>query len=365
MALIELAKVVADDPAASRRWAAEPLPPTDRLSAVITSRYAALPEQAQAALLLAAVADGPDLAAAASHGAGPDARALAPAEQLGLVKVDRAGPAVLPSPRPCGHLPLRALCSTGSSTPRARRGPARPARPASLAPGRGGPASGRAGGVAAGGHRCPGAAPRRRGRRGAGDGTRGRTQPRPRGPGAQAGRRRLGRRSHRPGRLGPRSRRPRPGDHDGPGTAADRPPRRRVDAGLVRPAHRRAVSAHLPRRRRIAGPSGPRLGRALQRSHRRLPVRETRQPPGRKPRSGTPGNPEVPPRPAMARSPRPTRTGSGYGPAPTRPAAETSSSPTCARSPIRRLKSRPCGEQLPRRGSWTKPTSRSAGCKTP
>jgi DNA-binding CsgD family transcriptional regulator len=91
MALIELAKVVADDPAASRRWAAEPLPPTERLSAIITSRYAALPEQARAALLLAAVADGPDLAAAASHGAGPDARALAPAEELGLVKVDRSG----------------------------------------------------------------------------------------------------------------------------------------------------------------------------------------------------------------------------------------------------------------------------------
>jgi AAA ATPase domain len=91
MALIELAKVVADDPEASRRWAAEPLPPTDRLSAVITSRYAALPEQAQVALLLAAVADGPDLAAAASHGAGPDARILAPAEQLGLVKVGRTG----------------------------------------------------------------------------------------------------------------------------------------------------------------------------------------------------------------------------------------------------------------------------------
>jgi DNA-binding CsgD family transcriptional regulator len=91
MALIELAKVVADDPAASRRWAAEPLPPTERLSAVITSRFATLPEQTQAALLLAAVADGPDLAAAASHGAGLDARALAPAEQLGLVKVDRTG----------------------------------------------------------------------------------------------------------------------------------------------------------------------------------------------------------------------------------------------------------------------------------
>jgi DNA-binding CsgD family transcriptional regulator/tetratricopeptide (TPR) repeat protein len=91
MALIELAKVIADDPAASRRWAAEPLPLTDRLSAVITARFAALPEQAQAALLLAAVADGPDLSAAASYGAGPDARALAPAEQLGLVTVDRTG----------------------------------------------------------------------------------------------------------------------------------------------------------------------------------------------------------------------------------------------------------------------------------
>jgi len=90
MALIELAKVIADDPAASRRWAAEPLPLSDRLSAVITARFAALPEQAQAALLLAAVADGPDLSAA-SYGAGPDARALAPAEQVGLVTVDRTG----------------------------------------------------------------------------------------------------------------------------------------------------------------------------------------------------------------------------------------------------------------------------------
>ena len=91
MALIELAKVIAEDPAASRRWAAEPLPLTDRLSAVLASRFAGLPGQAQAALLLAAVADGPDLRAAASHGAGPDARALTPAEQLGLVRVDRAG----------------------------------------------------------------------------------------------------------------------------------------------------------------------------------------------------------------------------------------------------------------------------------
>jgi DNA-binding CsgD family transcriptional regulator/tetratricopeptide (TPR) repeat protein len=91
MALIELAKVIADDPAASRRWAAEPLPPGDRLTAVLTSRFAALPESAQAALLLAAVADGPDLSVAASHGAGPGAQTLAPAEQLGLIKIDRTG----------------------------------------------------------------------------------------------------------------------------------------------------------------------------------------------------------------------------------------------------------------------------------
>ena len=91
MALIELAKVVAGDPAASRRWAAEPLPPTDRLRAIITSRFASLPEQAQAALLLAAVADGPDLGAAARRGGGSDAQTLAPAEQLGLIRVDRAG----------------------------------------------------------------------------------------------------------------------------------------------------------------------------------------------------------------------------------------------------------------------------------
>src|SRR6202020_3292770 len=90
MALIELATVIADDPAASRRWAAEPLPVTDRLSAVLTSPFAALPEPAPAALRLGAVADEPDLGAA-GRGAGPDAQALAPAEQLGLVTVDRAG----------------------------------------------------------------------------------------------------------------------------------------------------------------------------------------------------------------------------------------------------------------------------------
>jgi predicted ATPase len=91
MALIELARVIAEDPAASRRWAAEPLPPTDRLTAIINSRFAALPEPAQAALLLAAVADGPDLSAAATTVSGSGAQTLAPAERLGLIKVDRTG----------------------------------------------------------------------------------------------------------------------------------------------------------------------------------------------------------------------------------------------------------------------------------
>jgi DNA-binding CsgD family transcriptional regulator/tetratricopeptide (TPR) repeat protein len=91
MALIELAKVIADDPAASRRWAAEPLPVTDRLSAVMHSRFAALPEQTQAALLLAAVADGPDLRAAATAASWPGALTLEPAERLGLIKIDRSG----------------------------------------------------------------------------------------------------------------------------------------------------------------------------------------------------------------------------------------------------------------------------------
>jgi DNA-binding CsgD family transcriptional regulator len=89
MALIELAKVIASDPAASRRWAAEPLPPGDRLLAVITARLTALPEPTRAALLVAAVADGPDLRTAGAGG--PDPQTLAPAERLGLVTMDRTG----------------------------------------------------------------------------------------------------------------------------------------------------------------------------------------------------------------------------------------------------------------------------------
>jgi DNA-binding CsgD family transcriptional regulator len=88
MALIELARVIAADPAAGRRWASEPLPPTQRLAAIITARYRALPQATRQALLLGAVADGPDLPAGVPW---LTAGALVPAENAGLVRVDSAG----------------------------------------------------------------------------------------------------------------------------------------------------------------------------------------------------------------------------------------------------------------------------------
>jgi DNA-binding CsgD family transcriptional regulator len=89
LALIELCKVIAADPAASRRWAAEPLPLTDRLTAVLADQFGVLPEPSRAALLLAAVADNPETAARVP---GIGAPALAPAERAGLIHVDAAGP---------------------------------------------------------------------------------------------------------------------------------------------------------------------------------------------------------------------------------------------------------------------------------
>ena len=89
MALIELSRVIAADPAAGRRWAAEPLPPTERLAAVIAGLYGTLPKVTRQALLLAAVADRPDLTAAALPGL--TAAALAPAETAGLIRVGASG----------------------------------------------------------------------------------------------------------------------------------------------------------------------------------------------------------------------------------------------------------------------------------
>jgi DNA-binding CsgD family transcriptional regulator len=90
LALIELSKMIAADPAAARRWAAEPLPLTGQLTAIMTAQSAALPRETRAALLLAAVADSPDLTAAAVPGL--SAVALAPAEAAGLIRLDTPGP---------------------------------------------------------------------------------------------------------------------------------------------------------------------------------------------------------------------------------------------------------------------------------
>ncbi len=90
MALIELSKVIAADPGAGRRWSAEPLPPTDRLTAILAAQFAALPQSTQAALLLAAVADSSELTLPDLPGM--SAAALAPAESAGLITADGTGP---------------------------------------------------------------------------------------------------------------------------------------------------------------------------------------------------------------------------------------------------------------------------------
>jgi DNA-binding CsgD family transcriptional regulator len=90
MALIELSRVIATDPAAGRRWAAEPLPLPDRLTAILAGQFSALPRSTQHALLLAAVADSPDHQAPGVLGLSADA--LAPAEAAGLIRVDGSGP---------------------------------------------------------------------------------------------------------------------------------------------------------------------------------------------------------------------------------------------------------------------------------
>jgi DNA-binding CsgD family transcriptional regulator/tetratricopeptide (TPR) repeat protein len=90
MALIELSRIIGADPSAGRRWAAEPLPPTERLAVIIAGLHGTLPPATQEALLLAAVADSSDMLAAAVPGL--TAEALAPAEKVGLIRVDGSGP---------------------------------------------------------------------------------------------------------------------------------------------------------------------------------------------------------------------------------------------------------------------------------
>jgi len=90
LALIELARTIAADPEAGRRWAAEPLPLTGQLTTIMAAQYAALPEETRSALLLAATADSQDLAAAGAFGF--TLEALAPAEAAGLIRLDTSGP---------------------------------------------------------------------------------------------------------------------------------------------------------------------------------------------------------------------------------------------------------------------------------
>ena len=89
LALIELSKVIAADPAAGRRWAAEPLPLTGRLASIIAAQYAALPAPSRAALLVVSAAESPELARPMP---GLTAAVLGPAEAEGLITMDGPGP---------------------------------------------------------------------------------------------------------------------------------------------------------------------------------------------------------------------------------------------------------------------------------
>ena len=363
MALIELAKVIAADPAASRRWAAEPLPLTDRLSAVITARFAALPGPAQAALLLAAVADGPELSAAASRGGGPDAQAFAPAEQAGLVTIDRAGlqfshPLVRSAiyhsapfaQRAAAH---RQLAGALHDQPdrRAWHLAAAALNPdehvASLLEATAAQAQQR-GGAAAAALALERAAE---------------LSPDPAG---QA--RRL---------VAAASAAVPTGQADWVQELATRalavtriqncswPPATTPDGHSPTPASaqpRCQCSSPSPKRHRLTGRPSP------GRPSRMRPPSPTSQvrPPAARPWAAcsnswnTKGR-----RPAMRRALMSARGASGYGPVSTRPAAETRSSRTCTASRVLIWTSRLCGEPGPPPGSWTNRTWRSICCRTP
>ena len=91
MALIELSRVIAADPAAGRRWAAEPLPDrAPRRHHRGRVRQAPGPGQGRAAARRGRRHRGPD---SARHARADRADALAPpAEAAGLVRVDTSGP---------------------------------------------------------------------------------------------------------------------------------------------------------------------------------------------------------------------------------------------------------------------------------
>ena len=91
LALIELARAVADDPSACQRSAQLPLPLSDALAARLAAELAGLPAPTRAALLVVAAADIPRSGSLPIWMPGVDTTALAPAERLGLIRVDRSG----------------------------------------------------------------------------------------------------------------------------------------------------------------------------------------------------------------------------------------------------------------------------------
>lgn len=91
LALIELTRALAGDPAAERSCAGLPLPLTGRLSAVFAARLGALPAATRQALLLAAAADSEERDTVTRAEPAFDPAVLAPAEELGLIAVGSAG----------------------------------------------------------------------------------------------------------------------------------------------------------------------------------------------------------------------------------------------------------------------------------
>jgi DNA-binding CsgD family transcriptional regulator/tetratricopeptide (TPR) repeat protein len=87
LALTELTRAIAADPGSARRYAALPLPPTDRLTAVFAAGLGTLPDVTRHALLLVAAADPADREAIVNALSGLDPAVLVPAEEQGLLTV--------------------------------------------------------------------------------------------------------------------------------------------------------------------------------------------------------------------------------------------------------------------------------------
>ena len=121
MALIELARAVAADPDAGRRWGTGPLPLTDRLTDVIAAQLATCPPHpARPAARRGSGQRGPRRGGHWHVRA--RAGALVPAERLGLIKVDTSGvrfaiPLSVPPPITARHSPC--------ALPRTARSPRR------------------------------------------------------------------------------------------------------------------------------------------------------------------------------------------------------------------------------------------------